>query len=454
MSTQNNSTSANAWNSENGELLRAAPTANTADIIWGPAILESAAQGSRLLPVHGFSPEHPIAQVEAAIAASARARNSITNSDLSAFGIEVSPEVLSTPLVKVPAIPRIERRLSHTKLDFFRAISSYPELIMELSKYLPMPSFVSLYSISKDFNQAVDGYLSHTMRIAASYQAQESCSIFTFNLYEHLCKIDPRGRPHPKFPNTPRKVPSLRWLQMVVYREKVIRDILACMARQGHRMPREMSLSLKKMWLLMDIATTARRVQFMHNTTFFTALDLYHIQMFIVKLDMRFNDPVDGPASDVLRKLFLGQHSLTPLRNCLKRTEFTSLVEIVKLAVRYEYTPAPRHRHLSIWGISPHEIGIGHLEGWGKGRVHLMRPDELVMREAVRRQLGLKNYIMSMMLWGYVDPVTGKNTPPTVDEKYMSDDEEKRPPVGWSDYLEEENEADAEFDHQMPGGDG
>lgn len=54
-----------------------------------------------------------------------------------------------------------------------------------------------------------------------------------------------------------------------------------------------------------------------------------------MKLDMRFNDPIDGPADDGLRKLFLGQKGLSPLRDLLKRTRFTSVLEIVRLAVSH-----------------------------------------------------------------------------------------------------------------------
>jgi hypothetical protein len=71
--------------------------------------------------------------------------------------------------------------------------------------------------------------------------------------------------------------------------------------------------------------------------------------------------------------------------------------------------------------------------------VHLLRPDELVIREAVRRQLDLKNHIMIMMLWGYLDPITGKDTPATEEEKYMSEDEEQ-PKWGWNDYEEPEEQ--------------
>jgi hypothetical protein len=288
-------------------------------------------------------------------------------------------------------------------------MSGYPELFMEMARVMPIRELKLLYSISKDFHTAINGHLSHTLLRAADTQAPESASIFLFTFYSDFCIPDPAARPHPN-PSKQEKgevrmVPSLCWLEMVIHREKTIRDILACMARQGHRMPKGISLSLKKMCLLMDIANSARRVQLMHSS-FFTDLDLYHSQMFIVKLDKRFNYPIDEPGISALRNFFFGQRGLTPLLNLLKRTQFLKLIDIVQLVVRYDYKPNPEHRHYSIWGIPPFEIGIGHLEGWGQGRVHLMRPDELVIREAVRRRLDPKNHIMGMLLWGYVDPVT------------------------------------------------
>jgi hypothetical protein len=189
---------------------------------------------------------------------------------------------------------------------------------------------------------------------------------------------------------------------------------------------------------LMDIASNGQRVQCMHSK-FFSAKDLYNVQMFVVKLDMRFNDPIDGPGNDILRKLMLGQRGLTPLCKMLKRTGYLDMLDIVRLSIRYDYKPNPQLRLYSLWGIPSEEVGVGHLEGWGKGRVHLLRPDELVIREAVRRQLDLKNHIMIMMLWGYLDPITGKDTPATEEEKYMSDDEEQ-PKWDWNDYEEPEEQ--------------
>jgi hypothetical protein len=45
-------------------------------------------------------------------------------------------------------------------------------------------------------------------------------------------------------------------------------------------------------------------------------------------------------------------------------------------------------------------IGVGHLEGWGLGRDHLLRPDELVVRESNRRGMGLASYVRRMQDYG------------------------------------------------------
>jgi hypothetical protein len=313
----------------------------------------------------------------------------------------------------------------HKKFDFFNALSSYLELSMELAKHLRINDLVSIYAISKDFNETLNGHLSHILKGYATYQAPESSRIFVFTLYRTLCIHDPVGRPDPTNRELARMVPSLRWLRMVIHREKCVRDILAYMAREGHRMPKTMSLSMKKMWLTMDIPTSARRVQLMHNEKYWTDNDLYNLQMLFIKLDMRFNDPLEGPGDDGLRKLMLGQRGLTPLRDLLKRTRFTDTLEALEACVRYSYLPRPEHRNFPILGVPANEVGRGHLEGWGVGQVHLYRMDELVMREACRRNMDLQSHVITMMAWGYVDAVTKENIKVTREEMYMSDDDDK-----------------------------
>lgn len=159
---------------------------------------------------------------------------------------------------------------------------------------------------------------------------------------------------------------------MVYHRERAVRDILAFLAREGHRCPKGMSLSLKKMWLIMDVSTSTRRAQIFHNENFMTDVDLYNLQFFMVKLQMRFNDPLDGPGDDGLCRLLIGQKGLSPLWRTLRRETLKNGLDLAKMAVRYCYVPTVKPG-VRVFGIPPNEVGRGHLEGWGKGNIHLYR---------------------------------------------------------------------------------
>jgi hypothetical protein len=400
------------------------------------------------------SPDTNIApDANGANAEHSKATRNYNGSTIRSYGIQPDHDVLLSVLQgKEPAAPAMPQDLVllnkghraqednpqqrgvtfHTKKrSFFDQFAQYPELYMEVAKQMDVKSLISLYSISKDFHYTLQGHMTHVMKLCAASQFPESSRIFIFTLYNSLCMPDPVGRPHPIDPGRARQVPSLRWLSMVEHREKCVRDILALMAREGHRMPTTMSLTLKKTWLTMDIATSARRVQLMHNEEYWTDDDIYNLQFFLLKLDMRFNDPVDGPADDGMKKLFMGQRGLTPLRDCLKRTRFIEPLELIRMAVRYAYEPRPEVANLPIFGIPSDEIGRHHLEGWGLGQVHLYRMDELVLREAVRRNLGLDEHMTSMLLWGYVDPATKEDIKVSAEETYMSDDDHDHSTKDW-----------------------
>ena len=374
-----------------------------------------------------------------------KTRSSMTENTIAAFGLVLDADSLmdaAESFLQPQFLEPTNEPVKKTKAthDFFDGLGNYPEIMMEIAKFLRPQDLVKIYSISKPFNEIIGSYLSHTMQLAAKTQAPESATVFKFKFYGDLCQIDPASRPDPKKHMLVRSVPSPRWLQMVVHRDRTIRDILALMARQGHRMPKDMSLSLKKMWLIMDVATSRQRVQLLHSP-YFTDKDIYNMQMFIVKLDMRFNDPFDGPGSDNLRKLMLGQRGLTPLCKLLKREIGKTEMEVTKMGIRYAYLVEPKFRGMPLFDIPPEEIGIGHLEGWGKGIVHLYRPDELVVREAVRRRLKLKNHILGMMIWGYVDPRTGENIKVTDEEMYISEDEsESEEYEVWNDDWETDSD--------------
>ncbi|TAQ83858.1 hypothetical protein B7494_g7819 [Chlorociboria aeruginascens] len=384
----------------------------------------------------------PIAQ--AAVADAEKKRQEITEEEIAASGIQTNVQVFRALIASLNGndletlkrecvqlrkrrvwAEHAQKRAGLEKKDFFEALSSFPELVLEIVKVMPPRDTVSLYAISRSFHETLNGHMSYAMRSTAMHSFPEAAKVYVYMLYKSLCIPDPLLASDPVPNDAVPHVPSLLWLQMVIHRGRTVRDILACMAREGHRMPKPMSLAIHKMWLIMDVSTTSLRVSLLKADGVFTDWDLYYMQMFFTKLDMRFNDPIDGPAARTLRRLFLGQQGLTPLSKLLKRTAYKTQIEVTKLQLRYRYTRPADLKNDPIFDIPAHEIGIGHLEGWGTGRAHLLRPDELVSREAVRRDMGLKHHLMNMMIWGYVDLKTGKNLKPTEGEMYMSDNDTK-----------------------------
>ncbi|KAF7872231.1 hypothetical protein EAF04_003156 [Stromatinia cepivora] len=345
------------------------------------------------------------------------------------FYLPSNSSKFSEEIEEVPRpAPYLSRR-NEGPFNIFQSLLLTPEVIIEFMRHLSPKQLLALYCISRRFNEILSGWMAHSIKTIVKYQAPFSYKTYPFFLYREVSMPDPLG--HLNNSGQIRRVPGLKYHQMVLHRVRVVRDILAALARQHLRCPPDTNKSLKKVWFLMDISTTLDRVRLMHNREFFTDQDLYNIQHFIVKLDMRFNDPTDGPGSDMLRKLMLGQRGLSPLWRLLTRTGFRDLYELHSYSVRYSYTPLtqPEDLHEGMFGVPEEEIGRAHLEGWGKGNMHLMRIDELVMREATRRELGFKEHITMMFLWGYVDPLTGENLCPSKEELYMSDGEGEEVPV-------------------------
>lgn len=294
-------------------------------------------------------------------------------------------------------------RANKDDFNIFRAIIDRPDLLVHFVAQLEITELVSLYAISRDFHDHVDGHFTTAVVAHANLRAQESAQVFHFKAYKSLCRRDPAMRPHPRRAEEARLVPSFRWLRMVLYRERVVTEIIQAMAEQGLHMPNRTSLTIKRMWLTLDVATNAKRIGLVHNTTFWTDVDLYLTVLFCLKLDMLFNSPLDAFPMTNLRCLLLGQKSLTPLWKAITGSGFTS-IEFLQMLVRYSYRPAPAHRHMSILGMPPNEIGIGCREGGLPTRDLLLRPEELALREMRRRQLTLdKEVLIEMGLWGTVD---------------------------------------------------
>lgn len=295
------------------------------------------------------------------------------------------------------------------RFNVFQALLDRPELTFEFAKHLDVEDLVSLYAISKDFNSMVNSRFTAMILSQSLGKAAESSRTFLFKCYRNLCMHDPAARPNLEIAGLARHVPSFRWLRMILFREKVVDGIIACLAAEGHRLPKRASLVIKKIWFLMDIGDNIRRIGLMHNKTFWEDRDLYVATSFFIKLDMLLTDPIDGNGETRLRKMLLAQRSLSTLWKVLKREQMRTQYEMMQMFVRWKYRPAQEDQGTSICGVPAKEIGTLQLEGWGPGPAVLLRPDEVIMREAMRRKMDLHEKYIDMMLWGYIDKKTGED---------------------------------------------
>ncbi|AEO56433.1 hypothetical protein MYCTH_47841 [Thermothelomyces thermophilus ATCC 42464] len=342
------------------------------------------------------------------------------------------------------------------RFNLLGSLCSVTELIVEVCKHVRPVDIVNLYSVSKDFHRAVNQHMRSSVLAWACHMAPTAARVYSSPVYYRWFVPDPAhrlttaadrelGRTGPgqaRIEGQPplndkegevRLVPGLLWLQMVVNREIRVRDIIACLARRGHRLPEGAHLTLKKIWLVMDAATSQARMMLLNNPDFFGDEDLYIAQLFMVKLLLAFNDPVFGPQSSMLMRLMLGQRGLSPLWALLRGHKYRTPAEIRRLKLRYDVGPEQiQDENLpALHGVEIDQLGVVHFEGWGTGPDHLLRPDELIPLECARRQLDLDGCVEEMMIYGHVDFETGNSLVPALDEMYMSDDDLPPACQGW-----------------------
>lgn len=126
------------------------------------------------------------------------------------------------------------------------------DLLLHFVSYLPIPSLISLYAISKTFHFLFNRH--HTAFIMSSMRtwAPNADTIYPWRCYKSLCTNDPQLRQKMKYRGLDeeeaifrlgrrgrdlRDVPTLRWLQMVTWRQGVCKDIMVMLATKGLRCP-------------------------------------------------------------------------------------------------------------------------------------------------------------------------------------------------------------------------
>ena len=316
--------------------------------------------------------------------------------------------------------------------SIFEAFLEHADLLLCLGAHLAIPDLVSLYCISRTFHFHFNLHYATYVLQSAREQAPESYRIFPFRQHRDLHLRDPAGREDPDNPGQIRINPSLCWLQMLHYREVATNDIIVRLGLCGHRLPRRASITIKKIWLLMDMPTTATRVGLMHNANLWTKEDLLVATMFFIKLDMRFSHPVEGCGDTALRELLLCQRGLTMLWKTLRGESLQNKLQILQQYARCYYRPPtdiPNLQSYPIMGIPAREVGKYCYEFWGKtgSDTKLLRPDQLVIGESARRNLMMGQRLLGLMFYGYVNPKTGRAIELNiVDSLQKSRDDEER----------------------------
>ena len=304
-----------------------------------------------------------------------------------------------------------EHEFDFNGFNIFKALLNHAELVFEMISYLEVGDLISLYAISKDFHYLVNSRFNTMIKDQAMIRAPESADVFRFKCYKHLCQFDPAKRENKDIKDRVRDIPSFRWLSMITYREQTVTEIIHLLAAEGHHLPKKTSIAIKKIWFTMDICDSSRRVGLTHNRKFWTDSDLTLATMFFMKLDMRFTDPLDGNGDIGLRKMMMAQRGMGPLMQLLRHEYIENSYEMLQAYVEWRHVPLREHRGMAICGIPPTRVGRLSREGWGRGTLRLIGPDEAIMMEEIRRGLGLRERYKDMLLFGYVDPRTFQSIP-------------------------------------------
>ena len=289
---------------------------------------------------------------------------------------------------------------------------------MALVELLDPKSTVALYSISKPFHYLFNSHYTTYVLAAVRKQAPHAEQYLPIIAFRSMAIRDPAGRPTANDPLQSRLIPSLRWLQMAVSVHNSASSVLWSLWASGHKTPPGTLPMLYKLALTMAIGNNHNRIGLAHNPRYWTDADLRCAICFMVKLDMRFNDPVEGRGVMGLRGLLLGQRSLAALRDAL--ADDLDTMALLQLQGRYDLDTVGVAAHAQldlyedVFGVQAENVGTGCLEGFGRTlatgpmkivelarRERLLRPDQLLMQESCRRGLRIEDNLLDYVMYGY-----------------------------------------------------
>ncbi|KAK5120891.1 hypothetical protein LTR85_005958 [Meristemomyces frigidus] len=388
------------------------------------------------------------------------------------------------------------------RFSILNALVRHQDVLMILVSHLNIPSLISLYAISKPFHFIFNGqYIAFILSIMRTW-APDADKIYPWRCYKSLCIRDPclhkkssmsAGQELTEQYGDLREVPSLKWLQMVVWRQGVCKDMLIQLATKGLRCPKGTLDAVKRMWFILDMPLNSQRMALCRTEAYISQHTIFCATLFFLKVDMSFTDPAGpvfpaatahtnvnahprrwerrGAVGCDLREMLTAERNFTSLWRVLRgwswdpiepRISMTRL-DVLRLWVRHRYhlpENVPEHvKKQSTMGIPWWEVGTAGLERPGVTTVNLsgkqlslingtvtqrhnanqqmlyphqkriivrqvhrdkppeqlLRPEELMLRESIRRKMGLHTQWSRMMLWGFCDDL-GRNLPVRTEE--------------------------------------
>ncbi|KAH7135293.1 hypothetical protein B0J11DRAFT_413328, partial [Dendryphion nanum] len=301
------------------------------------------------------------------------------------------------------------------KFDIYKAIMNHSNLFFQFALRLPMSSLIDLYSIDKDFHWRFNKHGHSLIHDYIRYNSKEASLIFSSMLAPKLCISDPTLKPMDGRHHLSRDIPSIRWIKMVMHRDTVLREIMTYLALDGYRFPRTTFTTLAKFWALMEFRKQAQREAFVSDLKVWTDADIYRFQHFLVKLDMRFGNPIHGKGMCQLSRLLLSQRSMTVLRDILAGyipMDYVSLCEMVIRTIptqQLDNTTDPWINQ-DVGGLIPfREWGVMSQEDWKQSGKRLDFGVDLVIMEGIKRELHVEASFADFVASGFIDSNTGKN---------------------------------------------
>lgn len=257
--------------------------------------------------------------------------------------------------------------------------------------------------------------------------------------------------------------------------------MLIQLATKALRVPGGTRNAVKRMWFLLDLPLNAHRLALIRSPTYINNKTLYLVTHFFLKVDMAFTDPsllpypsnhpnqtqwperwAHGAAVGCnLREKLISERNFTSLWRCLRGWSWDpddeigkpmSEGDLLKLWARHTFAVpdnAPEDvQNMTVFGMKIEKtpvVGYERVYDPAKDeRVSkeellkapkntykarpLMRPDQLIMGECVRRQLKQHEWWIGMMLWGFV-AANGRMFRARTEEEILAAGRARRRPI-------------------------